>query len=159
LGNPGPSLPTRAKNIFLLGLNWHVGEWGSDKRDKEIDERYDTMMIAGNTVAKISSENGESEAEWRSGWTEWGDIFLQQKFGQWRQFFFWPVPRCPTSPRLTVFNLVCPQVAKSGQGRKSAGWWVFWRGLGENLAEGGWSALDVGFTGTITPCVYTLLWI
>ena len=42
--------------------------------------------------------------------------FLLQKFGQWRQFFFWPVPRCATSPRLTVFNLVCPQVAKSGGG-------------------------------------------
>ena len=95
MGNPGPSLPTRAKNILLLGLNWHVGEWGSDKRDKEIDERYDTMMIAGNTVAKISSENGESEAEWRSGWTEWGDIFLQQKFGQWRQFFSGLSPDVP----------------------------------------------------------------
>ena len=93
-------LPTRAKNIFLFGLIWLVGEWGSDKRDKEIDERYDTMMITGNTVAKISSENGESEADWRSGWTEWGDIFLLQKFGQWRQFFF----------------LACPQAVPQVQG-------------------------------------------
>ena len=37
--------------------------------------------------------------------------FLLRKFGQWRPFFFWPVPRCATNPRLTVFNLVCPQVA------------------------------------------------
>ena len=63
---------------------------------------------------------------------------MLQKFGQWRQFFFWPVPRCATRPRLTVFNLVCPQVAKSG-----GGVWA-------KLAEGGWSALEVGFTGTIT---------
>ena len=78
--------------------------------------------------------------------------FLLQKFGQWKPFFFWPVPRCATSPRLTVFNLVCPpggKILSGGWGRKSAGWWVFWRSLGEKLAEGGWSALDVGFTGTI----------
>ena len=111
MGNPGPSLPTRAQNIFLFGLIWLVGEWGSDKRDKEIDERYDTMMITGNTVAKISSENGESEADWRSGWTEWGDIFCCRSSVSGDSFFSGLSPGCPTSPRLTVFNLVCPQVA------------------------------------------------
>ena len=102
MGNPGPSLPTRAKNIFLLGLNWHVGEWGSDKRDKEIDERYDKMQ-SRNTVAKISSENGESEAEWRSGWTEWGDIFFAAEVRSVETVFFLACPQMSHKSKVDSF--------------------------------------------------------
>ena len=97
-------LPYRhARKIYLFGLIWLVGEWGSDKRDKEIDERYDTMMITGNTVAKISSENGESEADWRSGWKEWGDIFFAAEVRSVEAVFFWPVPRLSHKSKVDSF--------------------------------------------------------
>jgi hypothetical protein len=78
-----PELPVeqRACLGMVLGLRYHLIQWGFDRKNIKVDDAIPTLSVGGSPVLKVSIAKSEIKIDWLDPtWEAWNELLNTEEY-------------------------------------------------------------------------------